>query len=56
MSFDVWVVGFGLSRVLPELALTKGALAFGPMAFAVAIDAWLLYAYFRTRRSATATA
>jgi hypothetical protein len=54
MSFDVWVVGFGLSRVLPELTLVKGALAYGPMAFAIAVDAWLLYAYFRTRRSTQA--
>jgi uncharacterized membrane protein YfcA len=56
MSFDVWVVGFGLSRVLAELTLAKGALAYGPMALAIAIDAWLLVAYFKSRRSALASA
>ncbi len=50
MSFDVWVVGFGLSRVLGELTLANGALAYGPMALAGLIDAWLLVAYFKSRR------
>lgn len=56
MSFDVWIVGFGLSRVLGELALAKGALAYGPMAAAIALDAWLLYVYFKARRSTLAAA
>jgi hypothetical protein len=56
MSFDVWVVGFGLSRVLGELALAGGALAFGPMALAGLIDACLLFAFFRARRPALAAA
>ena len=46
MSFDVWVVGFGLSRVLVELKLAAGAGAYTPMAAAVLLDAWLLYAFF----------
>ncbi len=49
MSFDVWVVGFGLSRVLSDLTLAQGALAFGPMLLAGLIDAWLLVAYFKSR-------
>jgi hypothetical protein len=52
MSFDVWVVGFGLSRVLAELTLAKGALAYGPMALAIAVDAWLLLAFFKSRHTA----
>jgi uncharacterized membrane protein YfcA len=52
MSFDVWVVGFGLSRVLSDLTLAQGALAYGPMALAILIDAWLLAAYFKSRRAA----
>ena len=56
MSFDVWVVGFGLSRVLAELALARGALACGPMALAGLIDAWLLFTFFKARRLAPATA
>ena len=46
MSFDVWIVGFGLSRVLLELKLAQGALAYGPMAIAGLLDAWLLYLFF----------
>jgi uncharacterized protein len=46
MSFDVWVVGFGLSRVLLELKLAQGALAYGPMLVAGLLDAWLLYLFF----------
>ena len=46
MSFDVWVVGFGLSRVLLELKLANGAFAYGPMLLAGLLDAWLLYLFF----------
>jgi len=46
MSFDVWVVGFGLSRVLAELGLAHGALTYGPMIAAGVLDAWLLYLFF----------
>lgn len=46
MSFDVWVVGFGLSRVLLELKLADGAFAYGPMLVAGLFDAWLLYLFF----------
>ncbi|HTP62137.1 MAG TPA: sulfite exporter TauE/SafE family protein [Burkholderiales bacterium] len=56
MSFDVWIVGFGLSRVLAELKLAQGPFAYGPMAFAALLDAWLLYAFFRGRRTALAGA
>ena len=52
MSFDVWVVGFGLSRVLADLTLAKGAFAYGPMLLAGLIDAWLLVAYFKSRHPA----
>src|SRR3954467_9241381 len=46
MSFDVWVVGFGLSRVLIDLKLAAGTAAYLPMAAAILLDAWLLYFYF----------
>jgi hypothetical protein len=49
MSFDVWIVGFGLSRVLIDLKLAHGALAYGPMAVAIVLDAWLLYVFFSKR-------
>jgi uncharacterized protein len=56
MSFDVWIVGFGLSRVLAELRLLEGPIAYGPMVFAIVLDAWLLYVFFKGRRVALATA
>jgi uncharacterized membrane protein YfcA len=56
MSFDVWVVGFGLSRVLLELKLANDALAYGPMLLAIVLDACLLYVFFRGRTAALAAA
>ena len=49
MSFDVWVVGFGLSRVLLELKLAQGAAAYGPMVAAGLLDLFLLYVFFSNK-------
>jgi uncharacterized membrane protein YfcA len=46
MSFDAWVVGFGLSRLLNELALVEGPAAYTVLAVTGLIDAWLLYQFF----------
>src|SRR6185295_8501105 len=46
MSFDVWIVGFGLSKVLLDLKLAQGAAAYSPMVAAILIDALLLYVFF----------
>ena len=54
MSFDAWVVGFGLSRVLTELKLADAPWAYAVMAAAVLIDAWLLAVFFKRRRPADA--
>src|SRR4051812_37161923 len=51
MSFDAWVVGFGLSRVLIELKLVPSPGAYGLMVATILIDLWLLYLFF-TRRIA----
>ncbi|WP_244558812.1 hypothetical protein [Bradyrhizobium brasilense] len=51
MSFDAWIVGFGLSRVLIELNLVQGAWAYSVMAATILIDLWLLYSFLTTRRS-----
>lgn len=51
MSFDAWVVGFGLSRVLIELELVPSPQAYGFMAATFLIDFYLLYLFF-TRRAA----
>jgi uncharacterized protein len=49
MSFDAWVVGFGLSRVLIELDLVLSPQAYGFMAATILIDLYLLYIFFRNR-------
>jgi uncharacterized membrane protein YfcA len=54
MSFDVWVVGFGLCRVLAELRLAQGPSAYAPMMAAILLDAYLLLAFFRSRAVAHA--
>ncbi|HEY2871410.1 MAG TPA: sulfite exporter TauE/SafE family protein [Reyranella sp.] len=51
MSFDAWVVGFGLSRVLMELHIVPGPEAYGFMLATMLVDLWLLYLFF-TRRIA----
>ncbi len=52
MSFDAWVVGFGLSRVLIDLKLMESPWAYSVMVIAVLLDAYLLYIFFKTRRPA----
>jgi uncharacterized membrane protein YfcA len=56
MSFDAWVVGFGLSRVLLDLELAQGSMAYGPLMLAIALDAWLLHVFFSARRAQRAGA
>src|SRR5690242_13005420 len=51
MSFDAWVVGFGLSRVLVELNLMASPWAYSVMAVTILIDACLLYTFFTARRA-----
>jgi uncharacterized membrane protein YfcA len=50
MSFDAWVVGFGLSRVLMELKLAEAPWAYAVMAAAALVDIYLLYVFFKRRR------
>jgi uncharacterized membrane protein YfcA len=50
MSFDAWVVGFGLSRVLIELNLMESPWAYSVMAITILIDAYLLYIFFSVQR------
>jgi uncharacterized membrane protein YfcA len=53
MSFDAWVVGFGLSRVLIELDLLESPWAYSIMAATILIDIYLLYIFFRIREAAS---
>src|ERR1700756_4266 len=52
MSFDAWVVGFGLSRALMELHLVPGPEAYGFMLATMLVDLWLLYIFFTKRMAA----
>jgi len=52
MSFDAWVVGFGLSRVLIEVNLMASPWAYSVMAATILIDVYLLYVFFSARRGA----
>jgi uncharacterized protein len=51
MSFDAWIVGFGLSNVLNELNLVEGSAAYFALAVIGAIDVWLLRRFFAKRRA-----
>ena len=56
MSFDAWIVGFGLSSVLRDLKVIPGASAYLVMAAVIATDIALLYRFFRNRRAERVTA
>lgn len=57
MSFDAWVVGFGVSLLLRELQVVPASAAFLTLAAIVVIDAWLLSRFFsaHARRKARTT-
>jgi uncharacterized protein len=46
MSFDAWVVAFGLSTLLKELALVEGNAAYLVVVAVGMLDSWLLYRFF----------
>jgi uncharacterized membrane protein YfcA len=50
MSFDAWVVGFGLSRTLIDLGVLGDPAAYVVLATAAAVDMLLLYQFFRRRQ------
>jgi uncharacterized membrane protein YfcA len=56
MSYDAWIVGFGLSRVLIVLQLLAAPAAYGVWLSVAAIDAYLLYVYFRRSQAITVKA
>jgi uncharacterized membrane protein YfcA len=56
MSFDVWIVGFGLSRALMSVQLVESPAAYSAMAAAGLVDLYLLLTFFRSRRAALAVA
>ena len=50
MSFDAWVVAFGLSRVLIELNLMESPWAYAILVVTILIDAYLLCIFFSRRK------
>ena len=46
MSFDAWIVGFGLSRTIIELKLLGASAAYGIWGLVIFFDLFLLYQYF----------
>lgn len=53
MSFDAWIVGFGLSKAALALRLASGPAGYAPLLAAGAIDAALLGAFVARRRAAS---
>ncbi len=46
MSFDAWIVGFGLSTLLKDLQLVNSNAAFLVLVAVGVLDTWLLYRFF----------
>jgi hypothetical protein len=46
MSFDAWIVGFGISTLLRSLGIADSNLAFLVLAGVGLLDTWLLYYFF----------
>jgi uncharacterized membrane protein YfcA len=46
MSFDAWIVGFGLSALIQDLGLIRGSAAFLVLAAVALVDTLLLYRFF----------
>src|SRR5207245_8978882 len=50
MSFDAWVVGYGISTLLRQLQLIEGAAAFSVLATVALVDTWLPLRFSRYGR------
>jgi uncharacterized protein len=50
MSFDAWIVGFGLARTLLELGLLGWSAAYSIWGVVILFDLYLLYRYFERGR------
>ena len=46
MSFDAWVVGFGLSKLVHDLRIVPTNSAYLVLLGVILVDAWLLYRFF----------
>jgi uncharacterized membrane protein YfcA len=52
MSFDAWIVAFGLSKLLTDLAIAQASRAFLVLIGTIVLDAWLMYRFFSPPRPA----
>jgi hypothetical protein len=50
MSFDAWVVAFGLSKLIRDLRLVEGSAAYLALLAVAVIDGVMLYRYFTLLR------
>ena len=46
MSFDAWIVGFGLSKLVQALGIIPGMAGYSILAGVAVLDTWLLYRFF----------
>ena len=46
MSFDAWIVGFGLSKLVHDLRIIDSSGAYFILLGVILLDAWLLYRFF----------
>lgn len=54
MSFDAWVVAFGLSRLVRDMGFIEGNRSYLVLLGVVLVDAWLLYRFFAAHAAAEA--
>lgn len=54
MSFDAWIVAFGISTLLRDTRIVPGPNAFLFLAATIVIDAWLLWRFFAVAHSSEA--
>src|SRR5438045_1595801 len=55
MSFDAWVVGYGISTLLRQLHLIDSGAAFSVLGAVGLLDLWLLYRFFRNALPSVST-
>jgi uncharacterized membrane protein YfcA len=48
MSFDAWIVAFGLSKLVHDLHIVPSSSAYFVLLAVIVLDAWLLYRFFRS--------
>jgi uncharacterized protein len=56
MSFDAWIVGFGISTLLKDLGIVESNLAFLTLVGVGLLDTWLLYRFFTVQLPAAIAA